>query len=273
MQQVALTVFQGRAGDRNALAMAGAQSLGSALEKVLGASPYQVAQPELPLDGLWELQLQAARPALQALQERIDQVLSQGLMSIALTSRCAASIATLPAVARHRPDACVVWFDAHADLHTPETTTSGYLGGMALSGPLGLWNSGLGAGLLSAQVIEVGQRDMDPPEQALLDAGVVTWIPPGPLLAQRLQAAIGGRPVYMHLDCDVLEPGFVPTEYQVPGGLTLSDLQACCEVIASAGVVGLEIAEFQNTWQEGGATADPTELIQALAPLWRHQQT
>ncbi|WP_444847916.1 arginase family protein [Duganella caerulea] len=46
------------------------------------------------------------------------------------SSRCAASLATLPVVARHRPDACVVWFDAHADLNTPSTTDSGYLGGM-----------------------------------------------------------------------------------------------------------------------------------------------
>ncbi|WP_275477567.1 arginase family protein [Aureimonas ureilytica] len=42
-------------------------------------------------------------------------------------SRCAVSIATLPVVAKHHPDACVVWFDTHADLNTPESTTSGYL--------------------------------------------------------------------------------------------------------------------------------------------------
>jgi arginase family enzyme len=53
---------------------------------------------------------------------------------------------TLPVMARYHPDALVVWFDAHGDLNTPESTTTDYLGGLALSGPVGMWESGLGSG-------------------------------------------------------------------------------------------------------------------------------
>ena len=59
----------------------------------------------------------------------------------------------------------MVWFDAHADLNTPSTTPTGYLGGLALSGPLGWWNSGLGAGLQPRNAVLVGVRDVDTHEK------------------------------------------------------------------------------------------------------------
>ena len=73
--------------------------------------------------------------------------------------------------------------------------------------------------------------------------------------------------MYVHLDCDVLEPGIVPTDYVHAHGLTLQDLRGACEVIAEGGVVGVEIAEFQNSWEPGGPPVSPIPLIQALEPL------
>ena len=81
----------------------------------------------------------------------LDRVFTSGLTPLTASSRCAVALATLPVVAAHRPDAVVVWFDAHADLNTPENTTTGYLGGLAYSGPLGHWDSGLGSGLTDRQ--------------------------------------------------------------------------------------------------------------------------
>ena len=39
------------------------------------------------------------------------------------------------------------WLGAHGDFNTPETTASGFLGGMCLAGACGLWDTGFGAGL------------------------------------------------------------------------------------------------------------------------------
>lgn len=139
--------------------------------------------------------------------------------------------------------------------------------GLALSGPAGLWESGLGAGVSLDNVVLVGQRDLDPFELELIASGRVCHIPPGAGLAERLGAAIAGRPVYVHLDCDVLEPGIVPTDYVHAHGLTLQDLRDACEMIAEGEVVGLEIAEFQNCWAAGGPPVSPVPLIQALEPL------
>jgi arginase family enzyme len=147
MQRIALTVFQGRAGDHNNLAIPGAKSVGEMLSNRLGL-PYQIiGNPEPALSSGWKVELDAALPALRSMAAQFDAVLARGQLPLTASSRCAVSLSTLPVVARHRPDACVVWFDAHADLNTPENTTSGYLGGLALSGPAGLWESGLGGGL------------------------------------------------------------------------------------------------------------------------------
>lgn len=90
---------------------------------------------------------------------------------------------------------------------------------------------------------------------------------PGKDLANRLSSAIGKRPVYVHLDCDVLEPGIVPTEYLASGGLTLTDLRQAATTLAKNKVIGLEISEFQSCWPESGLDASPEPLIDALLPL------
>lgn len=261
------TVFQGRAGDHNDLAMPGAKAIGAELQRRTGIVPVTIGIPEPALNTGWREELDAALPALRDVQSRFDAVLEEGAVSIAATSRCAVSLATLPAVAKHHPSACIVWFDAHGDLNPPEASPTGYLGGLALAGPLGLWESGLGAGLRFEQIVLVGQRDLDPYELDLITQHGIPHIKPGAGLSHALRAAIAGRPVYVHLDCDVLEPGIVPTDYRHDGGLSLDDLRACCAVIAEHDFVGIEIAEFQNAWEMDGPPVSPAALLDALEPV------
>ncbi|WP_218640502.1 arginase family protein [Rhodovulum sulfidophilum] len=185
----------------------------------------------------------------------MDAVLAGGAVSVAATGCCATSLATLPVVARHHPGACILWLDAHGDLNTPETSGSGYLGGMALNGSAGLWKTDLGAGLCPGQIVLAGSRDLDPAEGDLTGRHAIPVIPPGVGMAAALRSVIAGRPVYVHLDCNALRPGIVPTEYAVEGGLSLDELNACARVIAEHRLLGLEIAEFEAAWKEGIARA------------------
>jgi len=262
-----LTVFQGRVGDHNDLGIPGARSLGRALRERLGVEPSFVGSPRPAMNLRWDAELEAARPELVQLQARLESLYARGGRALSATSRCAASIATLPVVARHHPEACVVWFDAHADLNTPQSTTSGYLGGLALSASLGLWESGFGSGLALTNIVLVGQRDIDPFEQALIRAHRLPLIRPGARMAEELRAAIAGRPAYVHLDCDVLNPGIVPTDYVHEGGLCLDDLKRAMQVLAEHPVVGVELAEYQDAWAPGAAPVSPAPLLDALAPV------
>ncbi len=267
LKQTQYTVFHGRAGDRNDLAMQGAMAIGDALARRTGIAPSVIGTPEPALNTGWRPELDAALAALQLVQQRFDSVLASGAISIAATSRCAVSLATLPAVVKHHPSICIVWFDAHADLNTPDATITGYLGGLAIAGPAGLWNSGLGAGLRMDQIVLVGARDLDPFEEELINSNGIPIITPKGDLAANLRKAIAGRPIYVHLDCDVLNPGIVPTDIVVDGGLSLDDLRSCAEVIAAHEFVGIEIAEFQNAWERGGDAVSADPLLDALAPL------
>jgi len=111
-----------------------------------------------------------------------------------------------------------------------------------------------------------GARDLDPFEQELVDADTVQLVPVGDQIAARLREAVGDRPVYFHLDCDVFEPGVVPTDYTGPGGLSLADLHDVAEVLAAHDVVGVELGEFDGVWEPGSELASATALLDALGP-------
>ncbi|GAB3539116.1 hypothetical protein GCM10027403_26920 [Arthrobacter tecti] len=164
----------------------------------------------------------------------------------------------------------MLWFDAHADLNTPENTTTGYLGGLALSGPLGLWDSGLGRGLAGRNAILIGARDIDQPEQELIDTARIGLVPVGPHMADELRRIIAGRPVYVHIDCDFLEPGTVPTDYTVADGMTLAQLEECAHVLAECELVEVEIGELETEDAESPDADKPARLtIDGLEPLLR----
>jgi len=262
-----LIVYRGRAGDRNARGTAGAQMLGTALARRFALPSTFVSTPKAPLaTTAWDEQLSAARGDLHAFADTLRAQLMRGNRCITAMGRCAAGLATLPVVARQHPAACIVWFDAHGDSNLPDSSSVPYLGGMVITGAAGLWDSGLGSGLRLSNVVLVGARDLDPHEKQLIDSGALKLVEAGPNLVERLSEAVGARDIYVHLDCDVLEPGIVPLEYEVPDGLSLADLRACMSMLATRRILGVEIAEFEATWLDGSAaSADP--LVEALAPL------
>lgn len=268
MNSPALVVYRGRAGDRNPRGMAGAQMLGSAIARRFGFATTFVGSTQPVFTSLrWDEQLGAARADLQAFAGTYAGLLGSGQRLITTMGRCAAGLATVPEVARRHPNACVVWFDAHGDSNLPTSNTVPYLGGMVITGAAGHWDSGLGTGLDLANVVLVGARDLDPHEKSLIDSGQLKLVDVGPRLVERLVAAVGERDVYVHLDCDVLDPGIVPVEYEVAGGLTLADLRACATALATRKVIGVEIAEFECAWLDG-RPATPDKLLDALAPLF-----
>ena len=264
---LALTVFQGRVGDHNDRGFGGASAIGAGWQRWLGLTAATVGTPEAPLNNGWHAELIAATPTLDEMSHRYDAIYSAGQTPVSALTRCAVALATLPVVARYHPDALVVWFDAHGDLNTPESTTTDYLGGLALSGPVGMWESGLGSGIAAANVVLGGARELDPFERRLIDEGVVRHVPVGPNMLEDLDTAVGDRPVYFYLDCDVLEPGMVPTDYRVPNGLSLDELSGVASRLAENAVVGVEVAEFEGSWSDTGAPGDPGPLLTALSPL------
>ncbi|HEY6758699.1 MAG TPA: arginase family protein [Baekduia sp.] len=236
-----------RASERVADAAAGTRSLAVELGERHGAPARLIGSPSPLRVAGWADDLRDSRGCLLEAGGQVDDALAAGRRPVLVVPDCSASLTTLPAVVRHRPGATILWLDAHADFNTPDTTVSGYLGGMCLAAACGIWESGLlddGAPRVDpTAVVMCGVRDLDGPEVALLETrGVVRIGRPG-LLAE----ALGGREVFVHLALDVLDPGILPSPFPAPGGLSDGGLRTLlAEVAGACDVVGCEIAGFHD---------------------------
>ena len=201
-----------------------------------------------------------ARETLEGLANAVDESVKAGGLTVLLSNTCSASLASLPVVAREHPDAVVLWIDAHGDFNTPETTSSGYLGGMVLAGVCGLWDSGHGAGLRASQVVLVGARDIDPEERELVRKAGVLLIPPALATPENILAVIGDAPIWIHIDWDVLEPGYLPADYSVPDGMLPAQIRAIFEALPHDRILGIELAEF-NASESAGENEKALEVI------------
>ncbi len=110
----------------------------------------------------------------------------------------------------------VFWFDAHGDFNTPETTTSGFLDGMALATVTGrCWQTLSrhipGVAPISQQnVTTIGVRDLDEDEALAFHGSAIRQVPL-PTLRQDLPTVLAergltGETAYLHVDLDVLDP-------------------------------------------------------------------
>jgi arginase family enzyme len=263
-----LVVSQGRIADRAPGMIEGAARTARALEQRYGAEGRFVGRPTAPADDDWSVSLPAARETLSALAQAVLASIRADNLTVMAANTCAASLATLPVVAREYPDAVVLWIDAHGDFNTPETTGSGYLGGMALSGACGLWDSGHGAGIDPRRAILVGARDIDPAERVLLDEAGVRIIPPAQATAQRVAQAVNGSRVWVHIDWDVLEPGYVPADYKVPDGLLPNQIRSILEAVPASDILGLELAEFAVTADKSTNDGAVESIMDMVAPVF-----
>ena len=169
----------------------------------------------------------------------VREALKDAQRPIVVSAECSVATGTLPWLAEYHGDARVLWLDAHADFNTPETSPSGYVGGMPVAAATGQFDARLEPPLLPAdRIVFAGLRDVDPGEQALLDTSGATVAPTLDAAAE----ALGDAPVFIHLDADVID-GYPSAFPPPPGGPTADELRALLARIADHNeIVGLTIA-------------------------------
>lgn len=263
-----LIVSQGRIADRTSGAIRGAALTAQALARLTGLSPAFIGAPSPARQDDWRQSLPEAGETLQALQKAVISVLERGHKPLMVANTCSASLATLPLVARRHPDAVFLWIDAHGDFNTPETTQSGYLGGMVLAAACGLWRSGHGDGLNPAQVVIAGARDMDPAEAALLARAGVRLLSPSETTPAAILAAIGDAPVWVHVDWDALEPNHVPAAYAIADGLQPQAMKAIFAALPKERIAGIELAEFEASGDPALDARALDTILDITAPLF-----
>lgn len=244
--------------DRRAYAGQDTEALARALASVAGLpdGPRLIGSAAPAAVSSYDADLRDRRGCILEAGGQVEDALGDGARPVLVAATCTVCVTTIPAVLRVRPDAVVLWLDAHGDFNTPDTTPSRFLGGMCLSAACGVWDDGLGAEpkLDPAQIVLHGVRDLDGAERELLDGFAVEVLHhPSQVLD-----AVRGRPVFVHLDLDVLDPALHPSEFPAPGGLTDGELkQLLRDVVREAELVGAEITAFAST--------DSLELCAAAA--------
>ena len=178
---------------------------------------------------------------------QVEDALAAGRLPILFASDCSICLTTLPAALAARPDAKVLWLDAHGDFNAPDTTPSGFLGGMCLAGACGIWDAGVGARIDPSRVVICGARDIDPGERRLLEESAVTLIAPSEAAVTQVRMALAGAPVYVHLDVDVLDPDEMPAQFPAEGGFSADALRALLEaVVDDSELVGAEVTALEE---------------------------
>lgn len=209
-------------------------------------------------------------PPEQALSEHLPRMLAASRAAVAagtpvvVMSECTLVPPVLAAVRERHADVALVWIDAHGDLNTPETTPSGFLGGMPFAMLLGWcfddWRrlSGLEPPLPEERAVLVGGRDLDPGEREGVDR---SQIHESDDAAGALAALPPDAPLYVHVDTDVLDPSLTPDAgFPAPGGWSIERMRAEVQALGASGrVVALSICP----------SAPPELDAEGLAPLVR----
>ena len=157
---------------------------------------------------------------------------------IILSGNC--GTAALSAMAALDPRSTgIIWFDAHADFNTPETSPSGFLDGMGLAILTGRCWRRLAERfesfqpVLDSQVIQIGVREKDPPEVQLLQESGIKQIPTVALAElPEVLRQLGPNTVYVHVDLDVIDTSEGRANgWACGGGLSLNQLRDALELI------------------------------------------
>ncbi len=256
---LSVTVLRCRTSDRTPGGALGAEALGLALDP----EARLVGTRGEPRIANWDDDLRDSRGCLLEAGGQVDDMLTAGRFPVLTSSDCSVCMTTFQAVIRHRPLARVLWLDAHGDFNTPDTTPSGFLGGMCLAAACGRWDAGFEPSIEPARMLMCGVRDLDAGERVLVETAGVPIARPS-----EVADALRDEEVYVHLDLDVLDPDILPAQFAVPHGLSDTGLRTLLGELARAStVVGLEVTAFEAP-EEPDERARRVELIaDMLAPL------
>ncbi len=217
--------------------------------------PDEVVAPDLPPGTPWE--------RMAVLYAEVADALGRDELQVVLSGDCTTALAVVAGLQRSGVDPTVVWFDAHGDLQTPETSASGYLGGFPVRQLLGGSDRtvpdrlGLRP-LRESDVLLVDARDLDPPEAEFLAGSDVRRVG-----VDEVVGALPDGPVHLHLDADVVDPRDLPDlRFPAPDGPRWpAVLGAVRAVLATCPVVAVTVG---CTWR-GTGSPEFAALVREIA--------
>ena len=223
-------------------------------------SPYQdrdLADSRIMDAGDLELCIGDSRRALDQIRDFVEPVTADGKIPFMIGGEHLVTLGSFEAVLKKHPDICLVHLDAHADLREE------YLGATLshasvirrcwdLIGDGRIWQFGVRSG---------EKREF---EWAKNHTRLQKFHLGG---LENCAEEIAGRPVYLTLDLDILDPSVFPgTGTPEPGGISFSELmRATVELVSSLRVVACDMDELSPVYDQSGAsTAAACKMLREM---------
>ena len=177
----------------------------------------------------------------------------------------------------------VIWFDAHGDFNTPETTPSGNIHGMSLAVAAGMGDSdlvnlgGRAQKVSPENIVIIGARDLDEHEKTNIKTNGVTVYTMRDLdekgfrevFSEAIETAGSGTEgIHLSFDLDVIDPQFAPgTGTPVRGGVSYREAHLAMEMLSDdADVLSMDLVEVNPVLDIVNQTAVlAVELVLSLA--------
>jgi len=219
----------------------------------------------------------------QKLYQLVRRAFEAGALPIVLGGDHSLAAGSIGAAAEdgrhaHKPLG-LLWIDAHADMNTPETTTTGNVHGMPLAAVLGnepmelARIGGFSPKVQAQQTVLVGVRDLDPQEKELVRASGISVFTMKDIdrlgvaaVAERAVTIAGAGTCGFHLsfDLDACDPTIAPgVGTPVRGGLSYREAHTLMEIVADSGrLISLDLVEINPILDVQNVTAQlGTELV------------
>jgi len=233
--------------------------------KVTDFGDIDVVIPETQKVGAGKLRYKA--PILAAcdeLRKQVERSLGEGKFPLVLGGDHSIAIGSVAGssnhFARQNENVGLIWFDAHGDANTPETTPSGNIHGMSLAVALGLGDGelvnlgGRAPKVLPNNTVLIGCRDLDPGERLMLRKSGATVYTMRDIdergMRDVVDEAIGlasdnTAGVHVSFDLDVVDPEDAPgTGTPVWGGITYREAHLAMEMLSErAAIVAVDLVE------------------------------
>lgn len=220
--------------------------------------------------------------ASELLAQKIDETIAGDSFPLVLGGDHSIALGTLAGVAKKQKNLGVIWYDAHGDLNTADTSPSGNIHGMPLAASLGFGDPGLtNIGGFSPKakpenVVIIGARDLDDGERKLIkETGIKVFtmheidrLGMTTVMKETIEY-LRERTEYVHLSLDL--DGLDPTEAPgvgtpVAGGLSYRESHLAMEMLEESGIItSAEFVEVNPILDEKNKTgAAAVALIASL---------
>lgn len=192
------------------------------------------------------------------LASTVSRTVKAGAFPLVLGGDHSIAIGTVAGLADHYRNMGLIWFDAHADLNTAETSPSGNIHGMPLAVCLGIGErslvavNGFAPKIKPEYTVIIGARQLDDGEKELIrKLGIACYtmhdidrLGMARIMEEALQIVETGTDgLHISFDVDCLDPSVAPgTGTPVPGGLSYREAHLALELLYESGLV--QSAEF-----------------------------